>query len=42
MPGAFKVGGQWRVSVPRFIALVHGLDQDPGDGGAGRPGIATR
>lgn len=23
-PGAFKVGAQWRVSVPRFRAAVHG------------------
>ncbi len=26
IPGAFKVGGQWRVSVPRFLADVHGSD----------------
>jgi hypothetical protein len=24
LPGAFKVGAQWRVSVPRFLAEVHG------------------
>jgi excisionase family DNA binding protein len=24
IPGAFKVGAQWRVSVPRFKAEVHG------------------
>jgi excisionase family DNA binding protein len=24
LPGAFRVGGQWRVSVPRFLAEVHG------------------
>lgn len=24
MPGAFKVGVQWRISVPRFEAEVHG------------------
>lgn len=24
LPGAFKVGAQWRISVPRFLALVHG------------------
>jgi hypothetical protein len=24
IPGAFKVGAQWRVSVPRFNAVVHG------------------
>lgn len=23
LPGAFKVGAQWRVSVPRFLAEVH-------------------
>jgi hypothetical protein len=31
LPGAFKVGAQWRVSVPRFFAEVHGeiADGDP-------------
>jgi excisionase family DNA binding protein len=24
IPGAFKCGGQWRISVPRFEHLVHG------------------
>ena len=24
IPGAFKVGAQWRISVPRFLAEVHG------------------
>jgi len=24
IPGAFKVGAQWRVSVPAFRRLVHG------------------
>jgi excisionase family DNA binding protein len=24
IPGAFRVGGQWRISVPRFLAEVHG------------------
>jgi hypothetical protein len=24
IPGAFRVGAQWRVSVPRFNAVVHG------------------
>ena len=24
LPGAFKVGGQWRISVPRFLREVHG------------------
>jgi excisionase family DNA binding protein len=26
IPGAFRVGGQWRISVPRFLAVVHGND----------------
>jgi excisionase family DNA binding protein len=25
IPGAFKIGSQWRVSVPKFEAEVHGL-----------------
>ncbi|MGD0881551.1 MAG: helix-turn-helix domain-containing protein [Acidimicrobiales bacterium] len=24
IPGAFRIGGQWRISVPRFEAEVHG------------------
>jgi excisionase family DNA binding protein len=24
IPGAFKIGAQWRISVPRFLAEVHG------------------
>ena len=24
IPGAFRVGSQWRISVPRFQAVVHG------------------
>jgi excisionase family DNA binding protein len=24
IPGAFKVGAQWRVSVPAFLRQVHG------------------
>lgn len=24
LPGVFKMGGQWRVSVPRFEREVHG------------------
>jgi hypothetical protein len=24
IPGAFKVGAQWSVSVPKFQAVVHG------------------
>ena len=31
MPGAFKVGGQWRISVPRFLTLVHGPIKDIGE-----------
>jgi hypothetical protein len=27
LPGAFKVGAQWRVSVPRFLRVVHGGDE---------------
>jgi excisionase family DNA binding protein len=26
LPGVFKVGAQWRVSVARFLREVHGLD----------------
>ena len=26
LPGALKVGGAWRISVPRFDAEVHGGD----------------
>ncbi len=26
IPGAFKVGSQWRVSVPKFEREVHGVD----------------
>lgn len=29
IPGAFRVGGQWRVSVPRFLAGVHGESVRP-------------
>lgn len=25
IPGAFKVGAQWRVSVPAFMRDVHGI-----------------
>jgi hypothetical protein len=28
IPGAFKVGAQWRVSVPKFMHEVHGFDLD--------------
>lgn len=24
IPGAFKVGAQWRISVPKFLREVHG------------------
>ncbi len=24
MPGAFRVGAQWRISVPKFTAEIHG------------------
>lgn len=26
IPGAFKVGAQWRVSVPKFLREVHGCN----------------
>lgn len=26
LPGAFKAGAQWRISVPRFRTEVHGED----------------
>jgi hypothetical protein len=26
IPGAFKVGAQWRVSVPKFLREVHGSE----------------
>jgi excisionase family DNA binding protein len=29
IPGAFKVGAQWRISVPRFLAEVHGEPPAP-------------
>lgn len=28
IPGAFRVGGQWRISVPRFLAALHGTSDD--------------
>lgn len=36
LPGVFKVGGQWRVSVPRFLAVIHGPDEEFGAGDADR------
>lgn len=24
LPGAFKVGGLWRISVPKFLQSIHG------------------
>jgi hypothetical protein len=32
IPGAFKVGAQWRVSVPKFMREVHGNGAPPKDG----------
>lgn len=29
LPGGFKVGAQWRVSVPRFNREVHGSSELP-------------
>ncbi len=26
LPGAFKVGAQWRISVPKFLREVHGTE----------------
>jgi excisionase family DNA binding protein len=26
LPGAFKVGAQWRISVPKFLREVHGAE----------------
>lgn len=28
LPGAFKVGAQWRISVPRFLREVHGDESE--------------
>ena len=28
IPGAFRVGAQWRVSVPKFMREVHGPDAE--------------
>ena len=28
IPGAFKIGAQWRVSVPKFLREVHGSETD--------------
>ena len=28
VPGAFKVGAQWRVSVPKFTREVHGTEAE--------------
>jgi excisionase family DNA binding protein len=36
MPGAFKVGAQWRISVPRFWREVHGRSPE---GGGSSPSI---
>jgi len=37
IPGAFRVGGQWRISVPRFLADVHGNDSSPSSRRVVRP-----
>jgi len=26
LPGAFKIGAQWRISVPKFLREVHGTE----------------
>ena len=28
IPGAFRVGSQWRISVPKFEREVHGIEPD--------------
>lgn len=28
LPGAFRIGKSWRVSVPRFMALIHGTTEE--------------
>jgi excisionase family DNA binding protein len=30
IPGAFRVGAQWRVSVPKFEREVHGTEAEGG------------
>ena len=29
MPGAFKIGSQWRISRPKFEREIHGTDPGP-------------
>ncbi|MHB1555636.1 MAG: helix-turn-helix domain-containing protein [Acidimicrobiales bacterium] len=41
LPGAFKVGRQWRVSVPRFLREVHG-EQVRHESREGQPGLPRR
>ena len=33
IPGAFRVGAQWRVSKPRFLQIVHGITSDQSGAG---------
>ena len=43
LPGAFKVGNQWRVSVPRFEEIVHGQrTQDEGVKDPSHQGFARK
>jgi hypothetical protein len=28
IPGAFKVGAQWRISIPKFLREVHGSEAE--------------
>jgi excisionase family DNA binding protein len=28
IPGAFRVGSQWRISVPKFLREVHGSEAE--------------
>ena len=37
IPGAFRVGGQWRISVPRFLSDVHGVQLVAPDADRGLP-----
>ncbi len=39
IPGAFKVGAQWRVSVPKFLREVHGAAE--GERGTAASGHGT-
>ncbi len=38
IPGCFKVGGQWRVSVPVFFREIHGISDTAWRDGADSAG----